>query len=247
MLEKRLNSVESDITFEVINTGKQGWNTKDELNFLKSEGIKYSPDLIILGYVFNDAEEVSYNPIKFNMPEKESIFDKLYFFLYQNTYTLCIIKDHPMRYGKLFTKIKYNPLFLRLNLIKPGFSSFNYTNHTFKAYSEDSLEKNRELLEELIKFSRENDMEVLIQIFPAAIGDTKEDNKFFLLHDFIKKIARDNKVHVIDLINYFEVEIKKGHKLSVNAIDGHPNERAHWITSEVLYRKLVKEKLVPVE
>ena len=52
-LERRL--AEADGDWEVINAGVSGWGTDQEYLFLKTEGLKYSPDIVILAfYLRND-------------------------------------------------------------------------------------------------------------------------------------------------------------------------------------------------
>jgi len=49
-LESLLNeSGKSDLNFEVINAGVPGWNLENALAYLEAEGLKYEPDLIVLG------------------------------------------------------------------------------------------------------------------------------------------------------------------------------------------------------
>jgi hypothetical protein len=49
-LESRLNEESSgDLRFEVINAGVPGWNLENALAYLQVEGLKYKPDLILLG------------------------------------------------------------------------------------------------------------------------------------------------------------------------------------------------------
>ena len=56
VLEKRLNARLSNTTFnfEVINAGVPGYSTYQELEFLKIYGLDMKPDLVVLGFVFND-------------------------------------------------------------------------------------------------------------------------------------------------------------------------------------------------
>lgn len=42
---------------EVINAGVSGFSTAEELVFLENEGIKYSPDAVVLGFYANDFED----------------------------------------------------------------------------------------------------------------------------------------------------------------------------------------------
>jgi hypothetical protein len=55
-LESMLNEERSgDLRFEVINAGVPGWNLENALAYLQAEGLKYEPDLILLGLtVVND-------------------------------------------------------------------------------------------------------------------------------------------------------------------------------------------------
>jgi lysophospholipase L1-like esterase len=49
-LESMLNEERSvDLNFEVINAGVPGWNLENALAYLEAEGLKYEPDLILLG------------------------------------------------------------------------------------------------------------------------------------------------------------------------------------------------------
>lgn len=56
VLETRLNARYADAShkFEVINAGVPGYTTYQELEFLKIYGIEMEPDLVVLGFVFND-------------------------------------------------------------------------------------------------------------------------------------------------------------------------------------------------
>ena len=55
-LESLLNAGAPRKKYEVINAGVCNYNTKDEVSFLKDEGLKYAPDAVILGYSMNDPE-----------------------------------------------------------------------------------------------------------------------------------------------------------------------------------------------
>jgi len=62
ILEDRLND-QNNISqkykkIEVINSGIGNYNTRQELVFLENEGLRYSPDEVILAYFINDAENI---------------------------------------------------------------------------------------------------------------------------------------------------------------------------------------------
>src|SRR5262245_19586216 len=48
---------QSGIKAEVINAGVSGFGTAEALSFLENEGIKYSPDVVVLGYFANDVDD----------------------------------------------------------------------------------------------------------------------------------------------------------------------------------------------
>jgi lysophospholipase L1-like esterase len=53
-LEKLLN--DANIRAEVINAGVGNYNTAMEVEYFLSDGLKYTPDLVVLNYFINDAE-----------------------------------------------------------------------------------------------------------------------------------------------------------------------------------------------
>ena len=56
-LEKKLNELNSSYQFQVFNFGVGGSCTLEELKLFKEKAIRYSPDMIILGFYGNDWED----------------------------------------------------------------------------------------------------------------------------------------------------------------------------------------------
>src|SRR3989344_2658597 len=66
-LEQKLNLRQNGLTFEVINAGWRGSSTLQHYLWLKTEGIKFNPDLVILNfYTGNDISEASLFNIEFD-------------------------------------------------------------------------------------------------------------------------------------------------------------------------------------
>lgn len=65
VLEERLNAAEgsSGRKVEVVNAGIPGYNTWQELEFLRLHGLDMNPDLLVLGFVVNDV----YNPSQWRL------------------------------------------------------------------------------------------------------------------------------------------------------------------------------------
>ena len=55
VIENYLTSL--NIKAEVLNTGVSGFGTAEELVFLENEGVKYKPDVVILGFYANDMDD----------------------------------------------------------------------------------------------------------------------------------------------------------------------------------------------
>ncbi|MEZ4330525.1 MAG: GDSL-type esterase/lipase family protein [Myxococcota bacterium] len=53
-LERKLRALHPERSFQVINAGVAGYNTTQELVFLLTDGVRYEPDLITLGFYWND-------------------------------------------------------------------------------------------------------------------------------------------------------------------------------------------------
>ncbi|MCZ6672608.1 MAG: SGNH/GDSL hydrolase family protein [Verrucomicrobia bacterium] len=62
VLEQMLNDEQKDSSafqrYEVINAGVGNYNTVQEVTYFKERGIQYNPDMVLLGFYLNDAEEI---------------------------------------------------------------------------------------------------------------------------------------------------------------------------------------------
>jgi len=56
LLENKLNAAAKGTKYQIINCGVGNYQLSDELAFLKYEGLKYNPDMVILGYFVDDAK-----------------------------------------------------------------------------------------------------------------------------------------------------------------------------------------------
>lgn len=56
-LERALATTDPRQPWEVINSGVGNYNTRLEVHFLEQQGLRYAPDVVVLNYYINDAEE----------------------------------------------------------------------------------------------------------------------------------------------------------------------------------------------
>ena len=59
-LEKNLNEDDPSRAWQVLNAAVPGYNTAQELAYLKSRGLEFRPDLVVLGFVSNDVNLPSF-------------------------------------------------------------------------------------------------------------------------------------------------------------------------------------------
>lgn len=135
LLENKLNQLKIK-NFEVINMGVGNYNTPMELETLKSKGLKYNPDFIILGYYINDAE-LTPQKIKFN-------------FIKRNSYLFAFLWD---KYINI--KIKSNSNF--------NYTSF-YSSLYKKDF--EGRKNTESALRQIIQISKLNNITVLVVNFP---------------------------------------------------------------------------------
>jgi lysophospholipase L1-like esterase len=62
LLETRLKQWRPDVDWQVWNLGVPGYNTSQELAYLKDIGPAYQPDLVVVGFFFNDVFD-NYRPL----------------------------------------------------------------------------------------------------------------------------------------------------------------------------------------
>ncbi|MCH7591013.1 SGNH/GDSL hydrolase family protein [PVC group bacterium] len=92
-LERRLNQAKLfQGKWDVLNFGVNGYNTINEIEFLKTKGTHYAPDYVILQYCFNDNSNMSH----LNVPEFMEKLSENYRLLYYlvNPFTKTLARSH---------------------------------------------------------------------------------------------------------------------------------------------------------
>jgi lysophospholipase L1-like esterase len=84
LLERELNqsfSATTHLRFEIVNTGVIGYSTHQELLTLQRDGIRLSPDVVVVGFELNDSyptEDPFYNVGTFHQPSKDNVRRRAY-------------------------------------------------------------------------------------------------------------------------------------------------------------------------
>lgn len=220
---------------EVINTGHVGYGTAQELLLLKNEGVKYSPDLIILLFhgsdlINNVATTTGYYPRPVfaidennnisltNVPLPEiSLFNKIKAYLTYHSHLSYFV------YERLQKSKSIQNIFAPMGLLQKRYAPDNEKEIQYNWRLEYAL------LNEINNISNN-------KLIIVAISD--EGNK-------LSEFCDENEIYFLNLQPEFEKQSLKGKQLII-PIDLHWNEDGHRLATELIYNKLIEEELVPI-
>jgi len=210
LLEKKLNSESKNLEYEVINAAKNGTGAEFYLNALKNEGLSLEPDLVMIGFFFNDIQGEQSNKPKPLLPEK------LHWVLSRMSYVYWY---------------SYNAMDMFIN-------KNSYLDYYISYSSPDSKEWKRfkELWIEIHKICSENNLNIYVVLLPM-LGLEKNIKEIDSVYERVGKLSEENGAKVINLftiINQYDVK-----KLRVGITDAHPNERGHKLYADSIYNFLM--------
>lgn len=230
-------SGDKEINYEVINAAVPGHNTYQERVYLERVGIKYNPDLVIVGICMND---ITGGMAALSM--LGTLIDvKGGYYTYEDMPTFSKLQYFLIRHSYFF---QYCLLKFRVFLEKCKPKDLDLTN----GYSEDSLRyysglaspeaKKREGIfkKELLKIKDlTKDIKLLLIIFPNDIqldnDNLKKPQK--MLADFFNK----NNISYIDFLSIF----KKYPKRELFVDIGHPSKFGHKLVAEEIFNYIKNE------
>lgn len=223
-LEKLLND-DNKKNYEVINLGVGGYNTQQEFQWLKKEGLKYNPDLVIFSYLFND---ISPKMVKNVTDDSEVNLCRISF---TNTKIPCWIVDN-LRKIRTLTFVKY-----RLNNILTKKEEKDYYYRLY--YEIHSINDFDEIFANISQFSEDANLPVYFLIFPFIVSDYKQ-YPYKPIHKDLTEKLNEHNLKFIDILKDYSQTSKP---IYISKIDrSHPNARGHRIAAEAIYKYLVKHQ-----
>jgi hypothetical protein len=204
-------------TFEIINTSAVFYSLPEEMAMLKNKAIYYNPDIIIIGYVFND------------LYLKNSYHAIIPLALKNNICKLRIITPLALKYFEILNKNKY---YSKAYEHAPGIVKFYadlYSNPKLINVLKDSLS-------ELGQIKKEKKIEVIFVIMPIFYDF--EDKNLNYINDIVSKECQKAG---IDYINILEV-FKTYKVMELKEDDGdvwHPNSLGREIIASEIYKRIV--------
>lgn len=197
-------------TVEVMNVAKPGWDTGAQLRPIQDMIALYGVDDVVLCYVANDIEKLLPTTADFNptRPPDAQIF---------NTDSSCLM-DY------LYRRI-YLP---RIPSVK------NYHDWLAEGFGdEETWRRHQQQLSAIIRHCQETGVTLRVALLPF-IRTSGDKLHVADLHATLRKFFEANQTAVVDL--YPAIAGLPAMDLVVNRIDAHPNERAHALFAEAIWR-----------
>ncbi len=224
-LERRLNERESELEFEVVNWSHTGWNTAQAFSSVKGSIGWLEPDLLILGFVLNDAEP-------FRPAEHEAMRTELGRHSPRNA--LSVLLHGRSRVYRLFWERLENTRQRR------AFTAYYHSLYEGPGWAECQA-----ALKKFKNRSQQNGVPLLLVVFPIFDSQLDASYPYVDLHRKVRRAAKEIGIPSLDLLRaYRGIDARR---LAVTPFtDPHPNELAHRVAADRLVRYLIKQGLAPI-
>ena len=200
VLEHRLNSNYSKNTnsYEVINAGIPGYTTYQELEFLKIYGLDMEPDLVILGFVFNDLYyKYLHRPTKDKLLGNEPTA-RLHYFNTNSFPGIIFARSHLLHEIVRRSKILWKPISQQLMF------PFEQRGDFYLAWKDYGWVHTQKLIGMMQKLLTDKGVSFMVLVFPVSdqVNDRyRRVNKQYVLYpqSMINKICDSYEIPVFDL------------------------------------------------
>ncbi|MFA5093607.1 MAG: SGNH/GDSL hydrolase family protein [Candidatus Omnitrophota bacterium] len=213
IIEKELPGV------EVINLGVGGYNTDQEINFFKTEGIKYHPDLVILMFFINDNQAMLADIPGMQKLEKYHIL-QIRELLRKNIYML--------KYAKELTSLAIQTYF------KPEAPE-----------KIPSVLAYKECLGQITNFSpylKAKNSKLIVFLLPEI--ENFKNYRYTQVHDYIRTNLAKNGIICYDLLPDFKALELDSEDLWVSRQNHHLNKLGQRYLAQFVLRRLKPVKFV---
>ncbi len=209
VIQSRFNSIKAG-SVEVLNIAKPGWGTGDEIQPLKDMIDFYGVDEIVLCHVPNDIEKL--------LPTTEDF--------------------NPIRPPTPeFFNLESSPLldFLYRRIYLPRVPTVRgYHDWLAEGYADQEIwTKQCAKFGQMIEYCREHGVTLRVALLPfLRTQGTRFDQA--KIHEQLRQFFLSRQIPVVDLLDVAQKH--SSDKLVVNSVDPHPNELAHRLFAEEIWR-----------
>ncbi|MFB3908805.1 MAG: SGNH/GDSL hydrolase family protein [Candidatus Eisenbacteria bacterium] len=253
VLERELNArgIEAGRRVETVNFGTEGYNTEQELAYLTEVGAGFQPDLVLVGYLYNDIDPKSNAneaALADNLPsngegaaEKPSVRSSdSSARSVSSRITNAMFRVKGKSQLLVFLSPRVGALARKMGLLK----SVGYVGAYRAGFAEESPGwiRSREALLEIDRVSRSIGARTAVVVFPAFVSLDRKTYPLTSYHEAVTEFCRTNGIPVLDLFPEFQGKAATRYWVSVT--DPHPNSRANRIIGSAIGRFLVDGGLI---
>lgn len=222
-LEGLLNSNNSDSRkqYQVINTGVTGYNTIQQLRFLKEEGLKYQPDMVMVFFV---SSNVGLKPA-FGRVEDGILLES-------HSLKIPLFLKRIMRKSSLYHFLAYNYRLIRFKKKKTPVNNVELDNEFFKKWKQY-----KKFPLEVIQLCKKKDIKLLYTFFPRP-EEIYQDA--VLSKKYLFNLLDEEAVTCLDLTASFRRKDFKNLFLAKDVC--HPNKEGHALIAAQIYDFLSKKQ-----
>lgn len=191
---------------EILNGGRLDTDTKEQLEILRTRGLKYNPDLVIVAFLLNDCSEIC---------------------------ATCGIRDLMQKHSQLRSKKKPHSSAL-LSFLQQTFLRNHITRETIEEYkipysTENPLyQECTKAFEDMKQLADERGFPLVVVLYPILYK--LDDYPFSEIHKHMLSFFESIHVPAYDLLPYLA-----GHRdtdLWLQQYDSHPNRTANQLVSK---------------
>ncbi len=223
-LARWLPRLESESDFQVVNWSRPGWNTWEEWISVREQLEVWAPDLVIVGYVFNDAEST-------DLREREAA-------------RLNLARRTPQ--GAIGSRLcRWSRLAQRLaDAVENRRMRRELTAYYHRLYESEGWATGKRGLRRLRAAAKGLDVPLLLVLFPIFDSQLDEAYAYRELHGLLTTTADTLEIPHLDLLPVFE-EFDGRELAVVPFTDAHPSPLAHRIAAKAILDHLVENELIP--
>ena len=205
---------ERGIGAEVINAGIPGYNSEQEASLLDELLPRYRPDMVVVGYVMNDAEP------QMSVPQPPALT-----YRYAASWAWADLREQAVR------RLGGDPEWVSPDKSLPA---SDYA----RGFEPDSRKwrESKAALARMAAGCRRAGIPMLVMILPDFTQPFDGRYPDAVIHRAVTEWGRDLGFETTDLMTVFQ---GRDHRSLVLAADGHPNQAAHAAIAEVLRDRIV--------
>jgi len=205
VLERLLNERAGKTDFEVLNFGVGGYSTRDEATVLEHRAMQWDPDLVVVGYYFNDPEIEPRDPLNSAFEEDE---------WWQHSALLRLM---------LRTRFRW-----QIETQGDG-DYFRYLHHP----EGEKWQSVVTAFGDMGRITAEREIPILLVIFPLTKGLPWDEYEYGDLHEQITAAAQNAGFEVIDLHDVYSKRACLD--VMVSPSNNHPSKLGHRLAARAIH------------